>query len=282
MPNAKNMPTDPHKRILLVGPPGSGKSSQIWTLPGRKFAYVFDANTAPAIKGCDVDYEAFLPQAGEMDTSIKGFSRGSKSDKPRKRLEPTVYKDWEDHWNEHDGTGFFKQYDWLIIDSITSLSNAIMARILYLNGRYGDLEERSDYMVGGSKLSDIFTALSGMPINIFATGHTRVYEDDKTAKVEAQLNLPGRARQILPMTFTDTWLATTREVDDGEVRHFVRTKPETRGFKGIRCTIPDLEVEEDVTIEDYNKATSYGIGALLPRTGANKETTHAKVQAGTR
>ena len=279
--NAKTMEVDPYKRILLVGPPGSGKSSQIWTLPGKKFAYIFDANTVPTIKGCDVDYEMFLPQPGEVDTSLKGFSRGSKSDKPRKRLEPTVYRDWEDDWNERDEAKFFASYDWLIIDSITSLSHAIMARILFLNGRYGDLEERSDYMVGGSKLSDIFTAISGMPINVFATGHTRVYEDDKTQKIEAQLNLPGRARQILPMTFTDTWLTTTRENDEHEVRHFVRTKPENRGFKGIRCTIPNLDIEEDVMIEDYDKATSYGIGALL-NGGDIKENKDAKNQARTR
>jgi GTPase SAR1 family protein len=260
--NAKRMTKDPRKRILMVGPNGSGKTAQMWTLPGRKFAYIFDPNSLPTLEGCDIDYAEFMPDVGDTDMTLKGFNKGSKSDKPKKRLEPVVYQRWIDDWNERDESGFFNQYDWLCFDTLTFLSKSIMDRQLYLNGRYGDIEEQADYRIVGSKLADVFTSISGMQVNVYATGHISTYEDDKTKKVTTQIWLPGRARTILPMTFTDVWLAKTEE-EDGQLRHLIRTKPEPRGLQGIRCTLSNLEMEEDVTIEDFSRADQYGIGALL-------------------
>jgi GTPase SAR1 family protein len=277
--NASKMERDPRKRILMVGPNGSGKTAQIWTLPGRKFAYIFDPNSLPTLEGCNVDYVSFLPDVGDLDMTLKGFNKGSKTDKPKRRLEPTVYQrwidDWDDRWYDREKE-FSAKYDWLIFDTLTFLSKSIMDRQLYLNGRYGDIEEQADYRIVGSKLADVFTSISGMSLNVYATGHISTYEDDKTKRITTQIWLPGRARTILPMTFTDVWLAKTIE-EDGELRHVIRTKPEPRGLQGIRCTIPGLAIEEDVTIENFQNAESYGIGALL--SGDRKPHAKDKVRA---
>jgi GTPase SAR1 family protein len=281
--NAQEVTLDNRHRLLVVGPTGSGKSTQIWTLPGRKFAYVFDPNTMPTIRGCNVDYEEFFPEFLEMDTTLKGFNRGAKSDRPKKPKEPTVYLDWGNNINEKVESGFFNNYDWLIIDSVTFLSKAAMDRTLYLNGRYGDLEDRADYRVVGSKLSDIFNAISGLPINVYCTGHIRAFQDDKTQKIITQINLPGKSREVLPLMFTNVWLSKTEEDEDGKVRYMVRTKPETRGFQDIRSCIQGLETEEDVTIKSFNQLVpgSSGIGALLRRAEATerKENVHALHQS---
>jgi hypothetical protein len=224
----------------------------------------------PTIKGCDVDYEEFFPEFLEMDTTLKGFNRGSKSDRPKKAKEPTVYLDWGDNINEKVEKGFFADYDWLIIDSVTFLSKAAMDRALYLNGRYGDLEDLADYRVVGSKLSDVFNAISGMPLNVYCTGHTRNFQDEKTKKVITQISLPGKARDVLPLMFTNVWLSMTGEDEDGKVRYKIRTKPEPRGFQDIRSCIQGLETEEDVTIKSFEQLVpgTSGIGALLRRAEA--------------
>jgi GTPase SAR1 family protein len=280
--NAQQATLENRHRLLVVGPTGSGKSTQIWSLPGRKFLYVFDPNTMPSIKGCDCDYEEFFPEFLEMDTTLKGFNRGAKSDRPKKAKEPTVYIDWGENINKKVESGFFADYNWLIIDSLTFLSKAAMDRTLYLNGRYGDLEDRSDYRVVGSKLAHIFNAISGMSINVYCTGHIRAFQDEKTQKVTTEISLPGSARQSLPLMFTNVWLAKTKENDDGDVRYFMRTKPETRGFQDIRSCIQDLETEEDVTI-DFSRPEKGGIGALLKRaeTTERGEKPHAIHQSGT-
>jgi len=270
MPNAKDPASKADQfRVMLVGPTGSGKSAQTWSLPGRKFAYIFDPNTLPTIRGCDVDYEEFFPEFTEVDATLKGFNKGSKSDilKGPKR-EPTVYMDWVENINEKMAKSFFADYNWLIIDSATFLSKATMDRQLYINGRYGDVEDIADYRVVGSKLAEVFGAIAAVPnLNILLTGHLSTFQDDKTKKIVTQIWLPGKARNILPLVFTDVWLTKTEETSDGKIRYLVRTRPEARGLQDIRCSIPSLNVEEDVTIDSFDKLIpgQGGIGKLLAR-----------------
>jgi len=270
MQNAKTATNTGIHRILVAGPTGSGKTSQIWTLPGRKFVYIFDPNAMSTLRGCDVDYEEFYPDFLEMDASLKGFNKDSTSDSMAKitgkasKREPHVYMEWVKDINDKVEKGFFNDYQWLCFDSLTFLSKSTMDRQLFINKRYGDLEELADYRVVGSKLSDIFNSIAAMPINIYCTGHLQTFQDEKTKKVTTNIWLPGKARNVLPLLFTDVWLAGTEDTEKG-VRYLIRTRPEQRGLQDIRCSIPNLEVTEDVTIEDFGNLTKGGIGGLLSR-----------------
>lgn len=266
MSNAKDADMPAHHRILLVGPTGSGKTAQIWSLPGRKFAYIFDPNSMRTIRGCDVDYELWLPEIQDLDITLKGFNKGSRSDKPARPKEPKLWTEWGDDVNKKYDSRFFDDYDWIIFDSLTFLSKAAMGRQLYINGRYGDIEELADYRVVGSKLSDVFSNICSLPLNILATGHFQVFQDEKTKKLITQIRLPGSSRDILPLVFTDVWMTTTEEDDEG-VHYLVRTKPEPRGLQDIRCSISGLDTYEDVTIKVFSDqaAGKAGIGALLHR-----------------
>jgi hypothetical protein len=141
--NLKDKMVSGRKRILAVGATGTGKSIQAWTLPGRKFEYVFDPNTMAALKGVsdqlgieppDIEAEEFYPDIINLDTTLKGFRTGSKGDKPedvgraRKEVEPIVYMDFIADINRRVDEGFFSDFDWLIFDSLTFLSKAVMAR----------------------------------------------------------------------------------------------------------------------------------------------------------
>lgn len=269
MPNTQDQQVPPTKRILLAGRTGTGKTSQIWTLPGKKFAYIFDPNALSALvaqppyrmKGCDLDYELFLPEITDVDTSLKGFNKGSKDDTVRgRRREPQLYNRWEKDVLDRNFAG----YDWLIIDSLTFFNKSVMDRQLFINNRYGGTEEIADYKVVGSKLAEVFGALSGAPINLFCTAHLSVYQDEKTKKIETELYLPGRARTMLPLQFTDVFLAMTKEDDKRGTIHEIRTKPDPKGLQDIRTSIQGLETYEDVTIPRFDEqSVEYGIGALL-------------------
>lgn len=283
MPNAKDANISPTNRILMVGKTGSGKSAQIWTLPGRKFAYIFDPNSMATLKGCDVDYEEFYPDFLEMDATLKGFNKGAKSDLPvmsgqRKKKEPQVYMEWVENINKKVEANFFKDYDWLCMDSLTFLSKATMDRQLFINNRYGDIEDLADYRVVGSKLADVFGSLAGLPISMYCTGHLSSFQDEKTKKVETQIYLPGKARSILPLLFNNVWLSY---VDDGEkgVAYKIRTRPEPRGFQEIRSSIQGLETIEDVTIKGFGSNAQGGIGALLSKRSVPKVAAIARTGA---
>lgn len=261
--SASDMTVSPFQRILLVGPTGSGKTAQIWTLPGKKFAFIFDPNSATTLKGCpDLDFVDFLPEFMEMDTSLKGFNKGSQSDKPiGGKKEPLLYENWREWMNDFIDGGDFMKYDWLIFDSHTFLSKAMMDRQLFINGRYGDTEDLADFKVVGGKFSDIFSRVNGLPINVFATGHLQTYEDDKTKKIVTQLYLPGRARTVLPLSYTNVWEA---QAGDTAGTWEIKTLPEKKGLQDIRTSIPGLKPVEDVTI-DFRKPLACGIGRLLAR-----------------
>jgi len=261
--SAADAETSVHRRILCIGSTGSGKSALIWSLPGRKFVYAFDPNTIATIQGCpDCDVIEFYPDFLEMDATLKGFNKGAKSDKPASRREPTTYMEWVDHINGFVETEGFKDYDWLVMDSATFLVRAAMDRQLYINGRYGDIEDLGDYRVVGSKLSDIFRNMPSLGINIYTTGHFQVYQDDKTKRIVTQLSLPGSARATLPLGHTDVLKA---EFVGGDSRYIVRTVPEPKGLQEIRTSMRGLDDEEDVTIKDFRNATHFGIGKLLEK-----------------
>lgn len=263
----------PFSRIMLVGPTGSGKSSQIWTLPGRKYVYVFDPNTLSSISKCpNTKYVEFLPDFAEMDATLKGFNKGARSDKPAHAKEPTMYLRWVDHINDFDARKRYEEFDWLVFDSLTFVAKAVMDRQLFINNRYGDIEELGDYRVVGSKLADVFGTISSLPINIYSTGHIQTYEDDKTKKIVTQIMLPGKGRTMLPLSHTDTWEARAGEKAG---TYEIKTAPEARGLQEIRSAMKGLKPIEDVTIKDFTKADQYGIGALIAR--SKKHAVHQRV-----
>lgn len=257
-----------HDKIILVGPTGSGKTSQIWTLPGRKLVYVFDPNCIHSLHNIpDTEFAEFYPDMAELDATIKGFNKGSKDDILRDQMgraskrEPTTYMRFiEDINNRVDGNKL-GDISWICFDSMTFLTKAIMARQLFINNRYGSIEELGDYRVVGSKLSEVFNSIVGLTdIGIFATGHIQTFQDEKTAKVSTELRLPGQAKDLLPLMFADVWQT---EYDSDKQKYQVRTKPDKRGLKNIRCSIRGLKDMEDATIDFDREPVGQGVGHLL-------------------
>jgi hypothetical protein len=247
-------------------------TAQMWTLPGKKFAYIFDPSALATIRGMDLEYEAFLPDAADLDATLKGFNKGAKDDKlptGTKQREPSVYMDWVKDLNTKHEAGFFLDYDWLFLDSYTLLVMAIMDRQMWLNNRYGGVEELADYRVVGAKIAEVSRSIFSLPINIYATGHLNSFQDDKTKKIEININLPGKARTMLPLLCSNIW--ELRSTTDEKGAHVMYTKAEPRGFPDIRTSIPGLKPIEDLEIKDFGKPNcnyeAYGIGALLKRSG---------------
>ena len=263
MPNAQDLLATGNHKLLVVGQTGSGKTALIRSLPGRKFVYVFDPGALATLRGADIEYECFFPDILELDATLKGFNKNARpDDKPPSEREPQAYMLWVEHLNKAAEEGLFKDFDWVCFDSLTLLSKSVMDRQLWINKRYGGIEDLGDYRVVGSKVSEVFRSITAIGSNIYCTGHISSFQDEKTKKLEVSLTLPGSAKQMLPLLFTNIWLAKTRDGDKGP-EWILRTRPEERGLQTIRTSIPGLETEEDVTIKDFSRAEQYGIGAIL-------------------
>jgi hypothetical protein len=263
MANAKDLTTaNTFQRILAVGLGGAGKTSQLLTLPGKVFGYIFDPSALASLAGHDIEYALFLPEAAELDATLKGFNKNARpDDKPKGAREPTVYSRWVEDLNQREKDGFFKTIDWLYLDSLTLLKSALMDRQLWINNRYGSIEDLGDYRVTGSKLVEVLRSVFSLPVNIFCTGHLTSYQDEKTKKIEVQVDLPGKARLMLPLLCSNIW--EFRATTEDEERYNMLTRPEVRGFQSIRSSIKDLPPVIDVTIKDFSHPGDYGVGAIL-------------------
>ncbi len=255
--------------ILFLGKPGTGKSSQIVTLPGRKFVYAFDPNTISAIQGyANTDVVRFFPKPEESELRLKGFNSGSKSDRTGKAVEPLLYEEWREDHNARLKEDFFRKagYDWLCLDSWTWFIGAMEARQLWLDGRPGESGDKGDFKVMGMAAKSNFDSLRSAGCHLFMTGHFTEYQSDITKKIIVQANLPGKSRTFIPGGCTNVWLA---ERGSAPGKYNLRTFPESNGCQDIRNGISGLKELEDVTIP-VNPATKkfidpqkHGIGALL-------------------
>lgn len=266
---------DSRESILLLGVYGTGKSSQITTLPGRKFVYAFDPNTIGALKGYkDIDLVEFFAKGSELELRLKGFNEkgGIKlSDRTGKEAQPVLYEEWrEDHdarlqsdfWAKND-------YQWICLESYTWFIEALEARQLWLDQRAGESADRGDHAQLGFALTRNFQSLMSTKCNLFMTGHLRSYQDELTKKIMLYPHISGKAKSVIPSGCTNVWISE-RGKEPG--RFNIRTVPEPQGFQLLRSRIPGLKELEDVTIPmikqpdgtmRFNDPQSYGIGRLL-------------------
>lgn len=267
MPNAKDAQFDGHHRILAAGFAGGGKTTQIRSLPGKKFAYLFDPNALRSLSGSDVDYELFCPDITDVDISAKPLDKAKKADASGAKINPQTYLRWENHFEENYASGFFDQYDWLCFDSFTTWAEILMDRILYLNSRTGRQPQQDDWAAQMQSIKNVFRVLTAMDLNLYCTGHIQARQDEVTKKTYLQLVITGQLRIRLPMLFTDIW-GMFCESTDKETIFTMQTRPD-RDLPYLRSSLP-LEFIEDITIKDMLRAEQQGLGRFLSQ--PNKRT----------
>lgn len=259
MPNAKDAPGVVKHKIMLIGQIGSGKTTQFLTLPGKKFAYLFDANAILTLQGHDLDYLEFLPdRLNAAATTLKGTSD------QKSVLKSDLYQEFEKDFQSKIASGFFKSYDWLGFDSSTTLLDLLMDRVLTMNNRFGQWPQQDDYgpqMVG---FINLVRAAVSQDIGIFFTAHVET-KQDKTSKIVSNVPMmTGRLTAKIPLLFSSVFY-TEVETDDKKVtRFFLQTKPGDMN-KTIRTSIKNLDFMEDVTIDESKPYEGQGLGGIIQR-----------------
>lgn len=266
MPNAKDATADDvgQPKFLLVGSTGSGKTSQMITLPGKTFAYLFDPSALATLKGHDIDYKMFNPT--RVNLGAVSLSKG-KSDPKSKTDAPDVYTEWATHADsmvdkkcEEYPEGFDK-YDNICFDSFTTFSDIVMDRILKLNGRVGQFPQQDDWGGQMQTITNCVRTFVSMNKILLFTAHDEFKQDDVTSRMQNIILLTGRLRVKLPLLFSEILhmeCASTSE----SIKYQAQTRPD-RMNPAIRTTFKGLEMFENVTIEDYKKPSNYGLGKLL-------------------
>lgn len=257
MANAKNAHETATRRYLLLGDTGAGKTTQLLTLPGRKFAYLFDPNAILSLQGHDVEYEEFLPD--RLNLSIKSLTKG-KGDTTT-RYQNDLYVEWEKDFNHRVETGYFDDFDVIGFDSATTFLDLIMDRVLTINGRAGSWPQQDDYGPQMLAFTNVCRTLMSLNKTIVMTGHLEVKKDELVQRIFRQPMMTGRLKTKIPLLFSDIFVCEVENDGRGNIRHKIQTAPD-RLTTSVRTSFKHLEPFEDVTI-DWNKPVEgQGIGGL--------------------
>lgn len=259
MPNARDANTYTAHRILILGDTGSGKTTQLLTLPGKKFAYLFDSNALLSLQGSDVDYEEFLPD--RLNLNVQSLSKDKGGDKVTAHKN-TLYADWQKDFEDRYKDGFFDQYDVIAMDSATTFLDLIMDRTLTINGRAGSWPQQDDYGPQMSTFTNVCRTLTAMGKTIYMTGHLEMKQDELSKRIYRQPMMTGRLRTKIPLLFSDIFIATAENDGKGKINYLLQTVPD-RITTTVRTSLKGLAQMENVTLDFKVPLEDQGLGLLL-------------------
>lgn len=258
MPNAKDAHATSAHKILMLGDTGSGKTTQMLTLPGKTFAYLFDPNAILSLQGADIEYEEFLPD--RLNLSINSLKAG-KGDGNRSGVQSDLYVEWEKDFTQKLRDGFFDDFDNIGFDSATTFLDLVMDRVLTINGRAGQWPQQDDYGPQMLSFTSVVRTLTATGKTIFMTGHMETYQDKLTSRVFRGPLMTGKLKTKIPLLFSDIFIAEAETAGDSVVHKIQTTKD--RLTSCVRTSFKGLAPFEDVTL-DFNKPLQgQGVGGLI-------------------
>jgi hypothetical protein len=231
-------------------------------LPRPTFVYIFDPNAIESLKGHDIDYLSFMPDRLPLNITSLKKNVGDPKRLNVNEYAAKVYNEFEEHAEDSLENGFFDKYNSIAFDSMTTMLDLIMDRVLAINNRPGEWPQQDDYGPQMNAFGNVVRRFTSQKKILYFTGHIEMKQDDISKKVTWQPLMTGRLRVKIPLLFTDTFMATADTDRDGKTSYSFQTKP-TREFPLCRTSIDNLKFLENVTMDMTQPLDDQGLGGLL-------------------
>lgn len=258
MSNAADTNFNSQYKILLLGDTGNGKTTQFLTLAGKKYLHIFDPNALRSIRGHDVDYDEYLSDS--LPATMQSLSKDTPGDK--RAATSTAYKRFETEFNARLSNGFFDPYAWIGFDSITTLLDLMMDRILSINGRLGQWPHEDDYGPVMMAFTNICRTVTSLNKNVFFTGHMQDKKNRKTGASKRMPMMTGQLAQKIPLLFSEIFGCDVDVDLQGKAVYLIHTVPDGE-FTVVRTSIKGLNPTENVSIDWTKPVVGQGIGGIL-------------------
>jgi hypothetical protein len=276
MPQASELKQMQNPKFLVYGKAGSGKTTLFRTLPGRKFLYMFDpAGLNSIMPTDDIFYEEFLVDTIPMSVNTL---KGQKDASSPSYQNMETYVRWENDFQKRLDAGWFTSKDVVIdgvgggfdaigFDSLTTLTDIVMDRILQLNQRAGKNPELGDYGILTNTLARIIRNAAATSCILYLTAHEQASQDKLLRTVSNEIMVPGQLKVKLPLLFSEIYHATGMIGSDAKPLYQISTIAD-EGYALARCSETvrqaGMKLIQDVTIKTTDPTQS-GLGPIVKK-----------------
>jgi hypothetical protein len=213
MQNTKDITMASDKRVLLIGPPGSGKSIMARSAPTPGFL-IDTGGEATTYRGEDFDYET-IPR------SSLGWIKGTKIlSELLKEKQPANYKPMIGKPDE------IKDYKTYVLDNTTGLVEAAMERALVLDPTRdpsGGPMWNIHYKFQTQIVTGFIRKFLELPGNKIVCCHTEFKQEEGTGKMYFTPMLPGRLPDKIADSFDEVLYTSPRAGQGGVTEFLVQT-----------------------------------------------------------
>lgn len=274
MAHASDLKGMHNPKFLIYGKTGGGKTTLFRTIPGRKFLYMFDpAGMNSILPGDDITYEEFLVDTAPMNVNTL---KGTKDSESPNYSNMESYVKWEQDFENRLSKNWFNDpsviidgvpggFDAIGFDSLTTLADLVMDRVLQLNMRAGKNPEIADYGIQTNTLARIIRNAAATNCIIYLTAHEQAVQDKLLKTVNNEIMVTGQLKVKLPLLFSEIYHAYGMVVG-GKPEYKLMTVAEDM-YPLARCSQimrdSGIAVLHDATIKDASNPTLFGLGPVL-------------------
>lgn len=204
----KNSASANKRNFLIYGGTGSGKTHLTITCPKPILYDSFDPGGTNTIKP-------------EIDAGwIIADNRWEKDDPNA----PTAFEAWSREHQRRKREGFYSVFGTYVGDSLTTLSQIIMAYVLKKAGRAGGVPFQQDWLPQMTALENVVKDILSLPCNVVFTAHPDSDKDEATGRMFVGPLVTGRLKIRLPLLFDEIYYLEAKETSNG-VDHTLLTRP---------------------------------------------------------
>lgn len=227
MVKLKDLPPQPPS-ILMHGDAGTGKTA--FGTSGGKFVQVVDVDNG--IKTARTFKDGFFDKRQEIDV-VECWETSPKSPKSFEKVCRHITKVEQD---VKSGKWPFKV---LFIDSLTSLCESCMERVLANSNRLGQAPQIQHWGMYSIMMQHLLAHFKSLPIVKILSAHVERHEEDgeiiRTISVLGQKLVPK-----IPTYFDEVWSLEIRNVAGGKTKHLIRTQGTTSKMARTRGNLENL------------------------------------------